>query len=237
MTFGTIVFLIGSIMVAFGLVGEGFTIKDISIPKAGKVSRVSLMVLGSIFITLGLSFGAAEIATEISENSQPETDAEPTLDTDPLSVPEAETYLPLPEPLPEPSIDLEADPWLAEVEQALIEMSESILGYTLIDYYISNLQNSESESITITLEAGVPYIITGVCDSDCDDMDLWLYDENGDLVDFDEELDAYPFVEVTPEATVEFVLEAFIPDCSADICYYGVGLSQSQSDQAEVPLL
>lgn len=220
MTFSAIVFTVGATMMAFGLLGEGVTIKDISIPKTGKVTRFSLMALGSIFITLGLGFGAAEMFSETSAIK-----IEPS--TQPILDPEPE---PQPEPLPGD------DGFIAEVERQLVYASGvySSDGYLLVDHYVSILEDNQAESITLTLEAGVPSVIAGVCDSDCGDIDLWLYDENNNLIDFDEEVDDYPFVVVTPEWTGEYVLEAGIPNCSADYCYYGIGLLQLQSDATEI---
>jgi hypothetical protein len=65
------------------------------------------------------------------------------------------------------------------------------------------------------LGAGESFIIT--CDSDCDDIDAWLYDAYSDeLIDSDTANDAAPIV--TTEYSGTFRLEVYMADCDAPFC-------------------
>ena len=54
--------------------------------------------------------------------------------------------------------------------------------------------------------------IYAICDEDCQDLDLFLYDINGTLVDADEALDAFPIVTAPYEGT--FSIKIFMPSCN-----------------------
>ena len=72
-------------------------------------------------------------------------------------------------------------------------------GYTMSgDVYDGSLKDDEFESLTITLLPGTSYAFMGVCDEDCHDIDLRLYDPDGDEVDSDVRVDDWPIVSVTP---------------------------------------
>lgn len=55
-------------------------------------------------------------------------------------------------------------------------------------------------------------LIYGDCDEDCYDLDLFLYDSDGDLVDADELTDAYPIVEAPHDGY--FTIKVDMYDCS-----------------------
>lgn len=95
--------------------------------------------------------------------------------------------------------------------------------YYFDDYTLDSLAPGESDRISVYLEAGYTYSFVGVCDRDCGDVDLYLEDSNGNEIDFDDEDDDFPVVEVTPRWSDYFVVEMVMYDCSADYCYYGVG--------------
>ncbi|MGA7935472.1 MAG: hypothetical protein WCA35_18115, partial [Kovacikia sp.] len=68
------------------------------------------------------------------------------------------------------------------------------------------------------------YGLIGVCDRDCRDLDLRLYDENGNLVAADTSSDDTPFVSLTPRWSGQFYLRVDMANCRANYCYYGVGV-------------
>jgi len=92
------------------------------------------------------------------------------------------------------------------------------------DPYIDTLNPQSLDTLTLTLYRGVSYKIIGVCDSDCSDMDMFLYDDNGNQIDSDEASDDIPFVEVTPRWTATFEVEVNMYRCNASYCYYGLGV-------------
>ena len=62
-----------------------------------------------------------------------------------------------------------------------------------------------TDSWTLKLAGGVPAMITVEGDGDTD-LDAYLYDENGNLIDFDDDITDFCILEVTPRWTGEFEL-------------------------------
>jgi len=84
--------------------------------------------------------------------------------------------------------------------------------------------SGESESLSLTLRGGQDYVIVGVCDNDCSDLDLRLFDREGAQLAVDVELDDSPVLEVTPSASGDFQVQVAMVNCSVSPCFYGVGL-------------
>ena len=90
-----------------------------------------------------------------------------------------------------PALILWSDPAIAQEHRSWIEDNETkkITGYLL-----------QGESVS------------GLCDEDCSNMDLFLYNEMGVMVDSDDGIDANPIVTAPYEGT--FVVEVSVPSCS-----------------------
>ncbi len=98
-------------------------------------------------------------------------------------------------------------------------------GFTLVQaYHISTLEQSSSEKVTVTLTAGLEYQFLGVCDNDCSDLDLTLYDPSGDAVATDVELDDTPILLYTPIRSGNFQIEISMVSCEISPCFYGFGV-------------
>jgi hypothetical protein len=70
------------------------------------------------------------------------------------------------------------------------------------------------------------YLIKGICDSDCGDMDLYLYDRGDGLVDSDTLPDADPLISLGPGHDGMYTIRATMPGCSVEPCYYAVQVFQ-----------
>lgn len=90
--------------------------------------------------------------------------------------------------------------------------------------YSGSLDQGESRTVTLDLDAGTSYMIIAPCDQDCSDIDLWLYDENGNLIDEDVLPDDLPIVQVTPIRDARFSLRTRMIRCSVEPCFYGIGV-------------
>lgn len=99
-------------------------------------------------------------------------------------------------------------------------------GYQYRDADAGTMNPRSREHLTVTLRAGTDYRFVSVCDQDCSDVDLRLYDENGRLIDADVAYDDTPVVGVTPRWTGQFTVEVSMASCRANYCYYGIGLFQ-----------
>lgn len=89
---------------------------------------------------------------------------------------------------------------------------------------IGSLRDDENASFTLTLHAGTPYALVGVCDSDCNDLDLVLYDADDNEVDSDVQTDDYPLVQVTPSETMRYRVKVVMASCRSNPCWYGIGV-------------
>jgi hypothetical protein len=89
---------------------------------------------------------------------------------------------------------------------------------------VDDLRNNQSKTLNINLRSGISYAFVGVCDEDCRDIDLQVYDENGNLVDSDTDTDDYPMVRVNPRWSGRFRVKVTMANCTASTCYYGVGV-------------
>lgn len=98
-------------------------------------------------------------------------------------------------------------------------------GYDLDrDIAYSELGDDGSEFHTLKLEKGNNYRIFAVCDGDCGDIDLCLYDENDNRIDCDVLEDDKPIVDVAPKWTGNFRVKITIPECRVAPCRYGLGV-------------
>ena len=91
------------------------------------------------------------------------------------------------------------------------------------------LGDGDSDSFWFTLEEGKTYQVVSVCDEDCSDIDLTLYDENGDVTSRDISTDSLPMVEASPSRTGRFRLEVEMHSCSSSICFYGISVFGRES--------
>ena len=89
---------------------------------------------------------------------------------------------------------------------------------------IGSLANGTSERHTINLQAGTAYMLVGVCDNDCADLDFRLFDAGGNEIASDVATDDTPVITITPSRSGRYVLQAVMADCRADPCRYGIGV-------------
>ena len=97
-------------------------------------------------------------------------------------------------------------------------------GYDPIVWEGGALDDDEAELYEVTLEEGYTYALVGVCDEDCSDLDLALFDGDGMFVVEDVEVDDAPVIEFTVTRSGAFTLDVTMFECSSEPCYYGVGL-------------
>lgn len=103
-------------------------------------------------------------------------------------------------------------------------------GYRLIgSAYTGSLYAQASQDFDLELQAGVHYVLVGVCDNDCSDIDLSIFDGSGTQLDSDYEGDAYPVVEVTPSGTASYRVHTYMASCETEPCFFGVGVYASET--------
>lgn len=87
---------------------------------------------------------------------------------------------------------------------------------------MGNLNNDNQESVLINLNAGIQYALLGVCDNDCRDVDLRVYDPLGNMLGEDVATDDTPVVEFVAATTGQYRVSVIMAACNQNPCYYGV---------------
>ncbi len=97
------VFIFGAILLSIGILGGGFELKEISVPKVGPIARGLAAVAGVVFIAMGISFARPQVAQAPTVASAPAEPAQRPLPTETpvrlVSAPVAPTPVP-PTPVP-----------------------------------------------------------------------------------------------------------------------------------------
>jgi hypothetical protein len=96
------------------------------------------------------------------------------------------------------------------------------------DYETGLLREGTSATVRLRLDAGVTYMVTGACDSDCDDVDLRIFSPRGSLLDSDLANDDFPVVHVTPRVSGEYTVRVTMASCDTGLCYYSFGVYGSR---------
>jgi hypothetical protein len=119
------------------------------------------------------------------------------------------------------------DQWVQQVQRMLRQASErySEQGYRMThEIYTGALNDDANQMVRVTLDGGKEYQLMGACDTDCDDMDLLIYDGAGHEIDSDVLVDDFPIVSVTVPRTARYRVEVRMPGCSREPCRYGIGV-------------
>lgn len=110
-------------------------------------------------------------------------------------------------------------------QMRVAEAFANSVGYDLTDELIfSSLDDGESESFTIDVDGGKDYRMIALCDEDCDDIDIYLEDTNGNVLDEDISLNDAPIVSLTAKGESRYVLRVRMYSCSLEPCYFAIGV-------------
>jgi hypothetical protein len=72
------------------------------------------------------------------------------------------------------------------------------------EVYTGSLDANAETEHWVTLDRGGEYALLAVCDEDCSDIDLYLYDEDGREIDSDASADDVPVFLVTPSRRTRY---------------------------------
>ena len=86
------------------------------------------------------------------------------------------------------------------------------------------LNADDTENVVFELDPNSTYVVLGVCDNDCKDLDLRLLNAAGKEIDSDVEPDDAPVVAVAPTRRERFTVKAMMAACGANPCRYGLGV-------------
>jgi len=112
------------------------------------------------------------------------------------------------------------DRWERQV-RAQLERAKASLGTKA---RVGTLDTGESESFTLTLQAGVSYTVVGTCDEDCERLGLVLSDLSSHDLAADRTSENAPVVRFVPRETAAYRVKVVMERCRANPCRYGVAL-------------
>jgi hypothetical protein len=116
------------------------------------------------------------------------------------------------------------------IRQLANQLSQARSSYVPNNYRLvtgpdnDSLSQGDSDDYTVTLQGGRSYKLVGVCDNDCTDLDITLYDSDGDVVDRDLLDDDKPVVSVSGKSGGRYRMNVSMATCSTDTCYYSVAV-------------
>ncbi len=87
---------------------------------------------------------------------------------------------------------------------------------------IFRLNEGARQDYNVTMIAGVPYKIAGVCDNDCPDLDIKLLDGSGNELASDSLTDSLPIVSYRPSRSGEYRVRVIMYDCNVAPCSAGL---------------
>lgn len=96
--------------------------------------------------------------------------------------------------------------------------------FELEKYVISKLDQGKTDSWTFSLERGAEYLILGVCDNDCSDLDLTVVDSNDNVIVKDEGEDDSPMTRFRVNRSGDFTVDIDMFKCRDNPCFFGFGL-------------
>ena len=110
----------------------------------------------------------------------------------------------------------------SQIQNFYDEMSDE--NYTVKNYIIGTIGEDDENSWTMYLSSSDEYVFGGFCDEDCDDLDLYLYDEDGNEIDNDTEEDDFPVITFSPRESGRYKIEVAMYSCSVEPCYFGLSV-------------
>ncbi|RNC79509.1 MAG: hypothetical protein ED557_15670 [Balneola sp.] len=99
-------------------------------------------------------------------------------------------------------------------------------GYSVKNYIIGTINEGSDNDWTFYLDSSKEYVFQGFCDEDCEDLDLYLYDSEGNEMDSDIEEDDYPVVYLDSERSGRYKVSVTMYSCSVEPCYFGLAVFQ-----------
>ena len=89
---------------------------------------------------------------------------------------------------------------------------------------VGTLDTDESASFTLTLQAGVSYVVLGTCDEDCERLGLVLSDLSSHDLAADRASENAPVVRLIPRQTGSYRVQVVMERCRMNPCRFGVAL-------------
>ena len=117
--------------------------------------------------------------------------------------------------------------WQQQVQQQLARAVTAFRAQQFVRQELSRqaaLNNEESETFLVTLQAGVPYSFIGVCDVDCERLALTISTATSNDLAVDQSSGALPVLAFTPTMAASYRVTVRMAVCRMSPCWYGVAV-------------
>jgi hypothetical protein len=117
--------------------------------------------------------------------------------------------------------------WQQQVQQQLARAVTAFRAQRFAHQDLSRqaqLNNEESETFVVALQAGVSYSFIGVCDVDCERLALTISTATGNDLAVDQSSGALPVLAFTPTMTASYRVTVRMAVCRMSPCWYGVAV-------------
>jgi hypothetical protein len=112
---------------------------------------------------------------------------------------------------------------LAQLQQASAALGQQ--GFQMVGQPATGgLSQGQVTDVPAQLNQGYDYRVLGVCDRDCGDLDLGLFDANGQLLTQDTSTNSQPFIGAQPSYNGNFVVRVNMYNCNVAPCYFALAL-------------
>ena len=115
-----------------------------------------------------------------------------------------------------------ADPLRAQVDALVRRMPAGIR--LLREPWMGALAQDSTADAWVDLAAGSRYHFTWVCDQDCADLDLRMYDAAGTELAHASDTDDLSILSITPASSGRYRLRVWMLSCAAAPCRWGVAM-------------
>ncbi len=122
------------------------------------------------------------------------------------------------------------------LEERVLDFLDAASGFQILgDIQTFTLQEGQDRSIRVTLVEGADYMVVGYCGDGCNNLDISLINEAGDVVQADHLPDAEPVLMFTAESTGSFRIKVDAVDVSAPATQVAVGILGSTAEPGMIP--
>lgn len=103
--------------------------------------------------------------------------------------------------------------------------------YPVFNPKISYLGPEGTVNYEIEVDQGTTTFIVGICDENCGDLDLAIFDGNSQYIAVDSEDDAYPYVVFDAQEAGTYGIQVDMPSCAASTCAFGLQVLAAETDE------
>jgi hypothetical protein len=124
------------------------------------------------------------------------------------------------------TINSQADIYVDSIAEQISGITDAMSseGWVMESIVMSKLNENSEDSWNFIPTQGQRYRLVAVCDQDCPDIDLFIYDSRENLVDSDEQEDAMPVATISNADGNIYDYTVKMYSCTSEPCYYALGI-------------